>query len=271
MAEDTLPARATANGVARLAVNDPIALGEVLAQSGYFKDATGAAQAAVKVMAGQELGFGPVASMTGVHIIEGKPSVGANLLAALVKRSPKYRYRVVEHTTQRCVIQFFERTDDGWEELAPPSEFAIEDAKRAGVASRKNWQQYPKNMLFARCMSNGVTFHCPDLTGGAPIYTPEELGVEVNGETGEILSAPLLPPAPNVPAERLTAKQARQLEEALGAYVDQELDQTRLDMKLTQLGIDHDGDLGTLPGALGREQGRGLFEWLTRESEGAQA
>jgi hypothetical protein len=33
-------------------------------------------------------------------------------------------------------------------------------------------------MKFARAISNGVGLHCPDLTAGAPVYTPDELGVE---------------------------------------------------------------------------------------------
>jgi hypothetical protein len=203
------------NGTVALpATNDPIRLGEVLAASGYFQDARDAAKAAVKVMAGQELGFGPIASMTGIHIIDGKPSIGANLLAALVKRSPNYSYKVREMTAERCVIAFFENG----EELEPPSEFTVEDAKRAGLLGRRNWQQYPKNMLFARALSNGVTFHCPDLCMGAPIYTPDELGAEVDGATGEVVSVPPAAPSaevarPRTEVRRPSARPPEQTEE----------------------------------------------------------
>lgn len=166
---------------------DPVELGQTLAQSGYFKDARSAAQAAVKVMAGQELGLGPIASMTGVHIIEGKPSVGANLLAALVKRHPDYRYRVLEHTDKVCSIEFSERTDDGWETCGPPSTFTIDDAAAAKLSGRANWRTYPRNMLFARALSNGVRWYAPDVAGGAPVYTYEELGGDVDGVTGELV------------------------------------------------------------------------------------
>jgi hypothetical protein len=161
---------------------DPIALGKVLAESGYFQDAQSAAQAAVKVLAGQELGLGPVASMTGVHIIQGKPSVGSQLLAALVKGSRKYDYRIREHTSELCRIEFFELGKSvGF------SDFTMEDAKLAGTAQKDNWRKTPRNMLFARALSNGVRFYCPDLTGGAPVYVPEE-GTEVDPETGALVS-----------------------------------------------------------------------------------
>ena len=44
-----------------------------MAKSGYFLDSKDQAQAIVKILAGQELGFGPFASMTGVYIIQGRP------------------------------------------------------------------------------------------------------------------------------------------------------------------------------------------------------
>ena len=70
-----------------LNVDGTFKLAEVMAKSGFFTDARDAAQAVVKVLAGAEMGFGPVSSMTGVNIIKGKVSIGANLMAAAVRRS----------------------------------------------------------------------------------------------------------------------------------------------------------------------------------------
>jgi hypothetical protein len=41
-------------------------------------------------------------------------------------------------------------------------------------------------MLFARAMSNGVRWYCPDVFSGAPTYTPEELGADVT-ESGDVI------------------------------------------------------------------------------------
>jgi len=38
-------------------------------------------------------------------------------------------------------------------------------------------------------MSNGARWYTPDIFGG-PVYTPEELGAVVDGETGEVIDAP---------------------------------------------------------------------------------
>ena len=159
-------------------MSDVATAAKAMAASGYFTDAREMAQAAVKIMAGQEMGFGPFASMTGVYIISGKPSIGANLMAGAVKASSKYDYRVVEMTEKSCALDFYESG-----QKIGTSTFTIDEARKAGV---KNLDKFPRNMLFARAMSNGVRWFCPDVFNGAPTYTPEELGADVN-EDGDII------------------------------------------------------------------------------------
>lgn len=179
-------------------------LGDILARSGYFQDTRDAAQAIVKVLAGQELGFGPIASMTGVYIVKGKVSLSANLMGAAVKRSGRYNYRVLELTDEAAEIEFYE---DG--QAIGRSRFTLDDAKKAALNSSDNWRKYPRNMLFARALSNGVKWYCPDVTGG-PAYTPDELGARVD-EDGEVLEGELVErPAPPVYQPR--ADQSRRIQ-----------------------------------------------------------
>jgi hypothetical protein len=107
--------------------------------------------------------------------------LSANLLAAAIKRHPRYDYRVRSLTNDACEVVFFE---DGKE--AGASEFTMDDARTAGLAGGDNWKKFPRNMLFARAISNGAKFFCPDVFAGAPIYTPDELGAEIDPETGEL-------------------------------------------------------------------------------------
>lgn len=165
-------------------VDDASRLANAMASSGYFQDAKSASQSLVKIMAGHELGFGAFASMAGVHIIQGKPAIGANLMAAAVKAKGKYNYRVNEMTDTKCVITFMERNGEKWENIGVSS-FTIEDAQKAGT---KNIDKYPRNMLFARAMSNGVKWYTPDIFMGAPVYTPEELGAETD-EDGNVIDS----------------------------------------------------------------------------------
>lgn len=178
-------------------------LGEVLARSGFFKDGRDASQAVVKVLAGREIGIGPIASMAGIYIVEGKVSIGSNLMAAAVKRSGKYDYTVVKLDNTQAVIMFWQKnpkTGD-FAELGESS-FSIAEAQAAGVAGKQVWKAYPRNMLFARAISNGVRWYCPDIFGGAPVYAPEELGATVDGETGEVID---MQPARTVTVEKPSA------------------------------------------------------------------
>lgn len=135
-------------------------------ESGLFVDTKSAAQAMVRILAGQEIGIPPFAAMSGIHIIQGKPTIGAGLIASRVKGSGKYDYVVKEMTDKVCTIEFFQSGKS-----IGSTSFSIEDAKKAGT---KNLDKYPKNMLFARCISNGVKFYCPDVFSG-PVYVPEEM------------------------------------------------------------------------------------------------
>jgi hypothetical protein len=176
-------------------------LGDLLAKSGFFADSRGAAQAVVKVLAGREIGFGPIASMTGIHVIQGRVSLSANLMAAAVKRSGRYDYRVLTMSPDKCAIEFRERTPNGWDVIGT-SEFTAADAKAAGT---QNMAKFARNMLFARAMSNGARWFCPDIFGG-PVYTPDELGAQVDGETGEVIDAP----APRIVVEQPASQPAAQ-------------------------------------------------------------
>ncbi|MGA9773227.1 MAG: hypothetical protein WBV94_29620 [Blastocatellia bacterium] len=159
-------------------------LGALLASSGYFADVKEASQAVVKILTGREMGIGPMASMSGIYVIQGKPSLSANLMASTIKRSGKYDYRIREHTNEVCKIEFFQSGESLGE-----SSFSIEDAKQAESLSGKNahsWKKFPRNMLFARAMSNGARFFTPDIFGG-PVYDPEELGAGLDTQTGEYI------------------------------------------------------------------------------------
>jgi len=153
----------------QLPVSEVMSIGKAFAESGMFADIKSAAQAIVKIQAGQEIGIPPFAAMSGIHIIQGKPTIGAGLIASRVKGSGKYDYKVVQQDEKACSIDFYQ----GKEKIGN-STFTIEDAKKAQT---KNIDKFPKNMLFARAISNGVKWYCPDVFSSA-VYTPEEMEIE---------------------------------------------------------------------------------------------
>lgn len=136
--------------------------------SGLFKDLRSVSQAVVKILKGRELGIGPYSSIDSINVIQGKLVINANLLAALIRKSKAYDYKITELTPKSCSIVI---TQDK-QPLYPTHTFTIEDAKAAGLTRNQTYTAYPRNMLFARCISNASRFHCPDVTHG--VYVPED-------------------------------------------------------------------------------------------------
>lgn len=165
-----------------------------LHESGYFKDSVNKAQAIVKVMAGAELGLPPFASMSGIHIVQSKPVLGANVIATLVKNDPRYNYKIVECTDKICTIEWFENGQSTGQ-----SSFTMSEAQNAGLTGKDNWKKYPSDMLFARAISRGARRHAPGIFGGSPVYTPDELNVDtdeegyINGEHTVVEDEPTTP------------------------------------------------------------------------------
>ncbi len=172
------------NEIVKSSLTEIMSIGKAFAESGMFPDIKTAAQAVVKIQAGAEMGIPPFATMSGIHIIQGKPTVGAGLMAANVKGSGKYDYRVVESTDKICSIDFYQ----GKEKIGN-STFTIEDAKKAQT---KNLDKFPKNMLFARAISNGVKWYTPDVFSG-PVYVPEEMTATLTEDVQHEEVKPTLP------------------------------------------------------------------------------
>lgn len=146
-----------------------------LYKSGYFTDAKSEAQAIVKVMAGSELGLPPFASMSGIHIIQGKPTLGSNVIATLVKNDPRYDYHIKQADDKACILEWYE---DGAK--VGTAGFTIQEANNAGLTGKDNWKKYTSDMLFARAISRGARRFAPGIFGGSPVYTPDEMGADTD-------------------------------------------------------------------------------------------
>ena len=190
---------------------DPATVAKAFKASGMFPDLASEAQAFVKIIAGRELGIGPMAAISGLNVIKGRATPSANLLATLVKTHPAYDYIPREFTAEKARIEFFQNGDS-----IGVSEFTIEEARQAGL-NGQNWKAYPKAMLFARALSQGVRWFCPDVTAGSPAYVPEEMGAVVDAEGGVIQSPE---PNPQVEGEPVPWDDSPEAESVEGEVVE---------------------------------------------------
>lgn len=137
------------------------------------------------------LGIHPMAGLVNIHIIEGKPTLSAQLMAALV-REAGHKLRVwVEGDT---AIAELIRSDD------PDFTFRVEwgdkEMNAAGLASKENWKKYRRSMKKARAITEVIREGASEVTMGAA-YTPEEINPDLRvNEEGEPIELHLVDDGP---------------------------------------------------------------------------
>jgi hypothetical protein len=145
----------------------------------------------VVVMMGQGLGIPPAVAMLNIHMIDGRPSMAAELLGYFIKSSGRYDYRSVHQRDENgdyvsCTVTVYD-TASG--EACGESTYTLRDAERAGlIKPRSNWEKHPGAMLHARAISQALRWHCPDAIPIRPYALDEIEGpasgvVAVDGET----------------------------------------------------------------------------------------
>ena len=167
-------------------------LAEALHASRVFRTPSWEVALAI-ILYGREIGLGPVSALLNVSIVQGRPTLGASGVGALIKRSQRYNYRVTALDDQRAAIEFSECRQGQWTVIGT-STFDLEDARRAGLGGSPTWKSYPRNLLLARALTNGVRWYCPSVTLGS-IYDPEELAGAASTDADD-LPVPDPPMAP---------------------------------------------------------------------------
>ena len=120
---------------------------------------------------GHELQLSPMVAVNNIAVINGKPTLSADIMAAVVKRSPEYggvEWVKSTDTEAECIVT---RKGANYEEKTR-SCFTITDAKAAGLTNKDVWRKYPKRMLKHRCLSYALRDAFPDILTG--LLNPEE-------------------------------------------------------------------------------------------------
>lgn len=155
-------------------------------------------EATAAILAGAELGFGPMASLRAFDSIQGTPAPKAITLRAVVQ-SRGHDLEVRESDANHCIVEGRKNGSDRWQRL----EWTIERAEKAGyVAKNPKWKTDPQAMLVARATSEMARWLDSAAIMGMP-YSSEELGDEpaavrpklTRVTAAEILGEPVEQPA----------------------------------------------------------------------------
>jgi hypothetical protein len=136
-----------------------------VAKSGLFGVKT-PDQAMALMLIAQAEGLHPAIAARDYHVINGRPTLKADAMLARF-HSAGGSVRWGEYTDRR-VVGTFSHPQGGSVEI----EWTLDMAMAAGLTKNPTWKSYPRQMLRARCISEGIRTVFPGVVVGT--YTPEE-------------------------------------------------------------------------------------------------
>ena len=125
----------------------------------------------VAIEFGQSMGLSPAESLYRINVIQGKPTMSAELVAAQVRKAG-HRLRISKDEAAMSVTATIYRADD------PEFPFSVtrdtEWAKSMGLIGNPNYKKQPLTMLTWRAITACAREACPEALFGVA-YTPDEM------------------------------------------------------------------------------------------------
>ncbi len=151
------------------------------------------ADIAIILMWAGELRIGGAQAMSAIDVIEGSPSLSAELMRGLVQRHPDCEYfEPIETTNEKAVYATRRKGRD--REITMT--YTIEDARRAKLDHKANWQKDPMAMLSARATSRLARAAWADVCMGLIL---DDEAAEIHGDRPAMTAPVAPPPAAPVP------------------------------------------------------------------------
>jgi hypothetical protein len=139
---------------------------EIIVQSGLFPAFKTPQAAAALMLLCRSKGLDPMSAVERYHIVQGRPVMRADaMLAEFIQGGGRIEWH---ERTGEVASATFSHPQGGSVKV----EWTLAMAKAAKLTGKDVWLQYPRQMLHARCVSEGVRSVFPGATNG--LYTPEE-------------------------------------------------------------------------------------------------
>jgi len=126
------------------------------------------AAVAAAILYGAEIGIGPMQALAKIDIVEGRPAPRAELARALALAAGHDVWVEAQSNTSVTVCGRRRGSTQ-----VQTSTWTLDDAKKAGLAGRANYQKYPRQMLLARASAELVRMAFPDVLGGIAYFAEE--------------------------------------------------------------------------------------------------
>lgn len=159
-----------------MSFDDQMKMAEVMAKSGLLPKALDTKEKVfIALQWGVELGLTPMAAATNIAVINGKPTLSADIMHAIVRNNPEYAGAEWKKQDEQAAEVLVKRKNANMTETFR-GYYDIEMAKRANLLSKDNWRAYTARMLKHRALSFALRDAFPDVLAG--LYSPDELSGE---------------------------------------------------------------------------------------------
>ncbi|MGI5060569.1 recombinase RecT [Treponema denticola] len=156
-----------------MSFDDQMRMAEVMAKSGLLPKALDTKEKVfIALQWGVELGLTPMAAATNIAVINGKPTLSADIMHAIVRNNPEYAGAEWKKQDEQAAEVLVKRKNANMTETFR-GYYDIEMAKRANLLSKENWRAYPARMLKHRALSFALRDAFPDVLAG--LYSPDDL------------------------------------------------------------------------------------------------
>lgn len=181
-------------------------MAKAIATSGLFGIKT-PEQAIALMLIAQAEGLHPAVVARDYYIVNGRPAKTSEaMLRAFIAAGGTVQWHELTDVKAEAT---FSHPQGGTVKI----DWTMQRAKTAGLSTRKNrdgsdnmYERFPRQMLRARCISEGVRTICPTATSG--LYSPEEVGefsepinIATRRRTGSGWTTRELPPPDAIPNE----------------------------------------------------------------------
>jgi hypothetical protein len=154
-------------------LNEKMEMAKLLAASGLVPQGLNTPEKVfVALQWGDELGLSPMASVNNVVVINGRPTLSADVMHALVRGNPEYGGIVWKtRTADKAEVEITRVSPNGASEKYT-GYFDKAMAETAGLLGKQSYKQYPDRMYRARALSRACKEAFPDVFAG--VYSEEE-------------------------------------------------------------------------------------------------
>jgi len=145
------------------------------------------ADVAIVLSQGQELGLGPMQSLNGIEVIQGRPTIKPEMALALIRaRIPDAVIRIEKATESEAIVYMARSHNDEEQGNGYRAHWTLAKARLMGLMGKDNYKKQPGTMLRWRAVGEAARTMFSDILKG--LYVEGEIERETKDVNSEVVN-----------------------------------------------------------------------------------